>query len=528
MGSQQTRFTQHGGFRVNAKIRRQLKARKRRVNKRIDKVNWSGRTPMIDTPAIKYELSDRQQAIAAGGIGCMMQLIQQLDLRKAINQAIPLLKIHLPYDEADHVFNIALNLLAGGSCLDHLEVRRTDEAYLNAVGAERIPDPTTAGDFCRRFGQFEIMQLMQAFNRVRMKVWQQQPDAFFDTAIIEADGTMVETNGEKKQGIGMNYKKQWGYHPLVVTLANTGEPLYIVNRSGNRPSHEQAPFYIDMAIERCRQAGFRKIVVRGDTDFALTEHFDRWSAEGVEFVFGVDAMKNLVGIADSLEKDAWKPLRRRRKPPPQTARRRKRPNYKQAFVEEHGYENKQLQSESIAEFDYQPGKCSRSYRIVAVRKEIEVTRGQQKLFDDEPYFFYVSNASPREKSARQIVFAANDRCDQENTISQLKACGALTAPLDNLLSNWAYMMIASLAWSLKIWSGLWIQPRGSDQAKQQQAQTKQRVIRMDFATFRQCLIQIPAQIIRRSRQLIYRLFSYRESMEPLLLIHANLCRPIRC
>lgn len=483
---------------------------------------------MIDTPAIKYELSDKQQAISAGGLGTIMQLIGQLDLRRTINEAIPILKIHLPYDEADHVFNMALNLLAGGACLDHLEWWRTDEAYLNAVGAERIPDPTTAGDFCRRFGQAEVMLLMQAFNRVRKKVWQQQPDEFFDVAIIEADGTMVETCGEKKQGIGMNYKRQWGYHPLVVTLANTGEPLYVVNRSGNRPSHEQAPFYIDLAIDQCRKAGFRKIIVRGDTDFALTEHFDRWNAEGVEFVFGVDAMPNLVKIADSLENTEWKPLRRRRKRPPKTARRRKRPNYKQAIVEENGYQNKRLQGESIAEFDYQPGKCSRSYRMVVVRKEVEVTRGQQKLFDDEPYFFYISNATASTKSARQIVFAANDRCDQENTISQLKACGALAAPLDNLVSNWAYMAITSLAWSLKIWSGLKIRPRGSDKAKQQQTETKRRVIRMDFHTFRQSLMQIPAQIIRSSRQLIYRLLSYRESMEPLLLIHANLCRPLRC
>ena len=513
---------------MNAKIRRQLKVRKRRVDARIDKANWSGRTPMLHTRPIKYELADKQQAISAGGLGAIMQLIQQLDLRTAINQELPLLKIHLPYDEADHVFNIALNLLAGGTCLDHLETRRTDEAYLNAVGADRIPDPTTAGDFCRRFGPFEVLQLMQAFNRVRMKVWQQQPDEFFDVAIIEADGTMVETDGEKKQGIGMNYKKQWGYHPLVITLANTGEPLYVVNRSGNRPSHEHAPFYIDLAIALCRKAGFRKIIIRGDTDFSLTEHFDRWTAEGVEFVFGVDAMPNLVKIADALEKTTWKPLRRRHRKPPPTARRRKRPNYKQAIVEQHGYENKRLQGESVAEFDYQPGKCSRSYRLVVVRKDIEVTRGQQKLFDDEPYFFYVSNAAASNQSARQIVFAANDRCDQENTISQLKACGALTAPLHDLVSNWAYMVSASLAWSLKIWSGLVIQPRGSVPAKQRQAETKRRVIRMDFHTFRQHLIQIPAQIIRRSRQLIYRLLSYRESMEPLLLIHDNVCRPLRC
>ena len=212
---------------------------------------------MIKTTAIKYELADKQQAIAAGGIGTIMQLIKTLDLRKEINQAIPLLKLHLPYDEADHVFNIVLNLLAGGSCLEHLELRRTDEAYLNAVGAERIPDPTTAGDFCRRFDQWNILQLMTAFNRVRQRVWKQQPDEFFDVATIEADGTMVETDGKCKEGIGMNYKKQWGYHPLVVTLANTGEPMYVVNRSGNRPSHEDAAFYFDLAIAQCRKAGFR-------------------------------------------------------------------------------------------------------------------------------------------------------------------------------------------------------------------------------------------------------------------------------
>ena len=513
---------------MNATIRQQLKARKRRVDERIDKRNWSGVSPMMMTPAIKYEVAEKQQAIAAGGLGTIMQLIQQLGLRKEINDSVPLLKLHLPYDEADHVFNIALNLLAGGSCLDHLELRRTDEAFLNAVGAERIPDPTTAGDFCRRFDELTVMKLLQAFNRMRQRVWKQQPDNFFDVATIEADGTMVETSGERKEGIGMNYKKQWGYHPLVVTLANTGEPLYLANRSGSRPSHEHAPFFIDLAIQQCRDTGFRKIVVRGDTDFALTENFDRWTDDDVEFVFGVDQMPNLVALADSLEKDAWRPLRRRRPQPPKTAKRRRRLNHRQAIVVEKEYQNKRLKQEWIAEFDYQPGKCSRTYRLIAVRKEIEVTKGQQKLFDDTPYLFYITNASRREKSDRQVVFAANDRCDQENTISQLKACGALTAPLDNLVSNWAYMVIASLAWSLKIWSGLMIEPRGTKKVKAAKAEVKRRLIRMDFKTFCQSLLQIPAQIIRRSRQLVYRLLSYRPSMEPLLLIHESVSRPLRC
>ena len=512
---------------MNAKVRRQLRNRKRRMQRRIDENNVCGQeTPMIDPASVKYELAEKQQAIACGGIGNILELAKQLDLRKQINHAIPLLKFHAPYDEADHVLNIALNLLSGGTCLEHLELRRTDEAYLNAVGAQRIPDPTTAGDFCRRFDLANILSLMQAFNRVRQNVWKQQPDEFFDKAIIEADGSMVETTGERKEGIGMNYKKQWGYHPLIVSLANTNEQLFIANRSGNRPSHEHSAFYFDLAIDHCRKAGFRKIVLRGDTDFALTENFDRWDDDGVKFVFGYDAKPNLVNIAESLDESAWKPLRRRNKKKSKTSEtRRRKPNYKERVVVAKGYKNKKLQGEEIAEFEYQPTKCDRSYRMTVVRKDIEVSEGeQQELFHETVYFFYVTNESKKEMPTRQVVFEANDRCDQENLISHHKASGALTAPLDTLESNWAYMVIASLAWSLKQWTGLVIKPEGRKEQKAKQQKTKRRIIRMEFRTFCQTLIQIPAQIIRRARQTVYRLLTYRESLDDLFMLRES----IRC
>lgn len=485
---------------------------------------------MIRPRSIKYELAEKQQAISAGGIGTLMQLAKTIDLRKEINASIPLLKLHLPYDETDHILNIALNLVAGGKCLEHLEDRRCDEAYLNALGAERIPDPTTAGDFCRRFSEGRVLQLMSAFNRIRERIWKQQPDEFFDCAIIEGDGTQVETAGEKKQGIGINYKGQWGYHPLVVTLANTREPLFIVNRSGNRPSHEHSAFYFDLAVDRCRKAGFRKILLRGDTDFSLTENFDAWDDDGVEFIFGLDAMPNLVEIAQSLEKSVWKPMKRRRDEAKKPAKpRTKRPNYKEQVVVANKYLNKRLVSESIAEFNYQPGKCDRTYRVVVLRKEVQVTRGQLRLFDkEEPvYFFYITNTSKRSQPTRKVVIGANQRCDQENNISQLKQC-ALVAPLDNLVSNWAYMVIASLAWNLKIWSGLMIKPSGRAEQKAEQKSLKQKIISMDFSTFRDRIVMVPAQIIRRSRSLVYRLLSYRPSVDLLMLIDANVRRPLRC
>jgi hypothetical protein len=497
---------------------------------RIDKANWSGASPMIRPPAIKYELAEKQQAIAAGGIGVLMELCKTIGLRKEINAAIPLFKLHLPYDETDHVLNIAMNLISGGNCLEHLEDRRCDEAYLNAMGAERIPDPTTAGDFCRRFGEHNILQLMSAFNRIRERVWKQQPDEFFDCAVIEGDGTQVETSGEKKQGIGINYKGQWGYHPLIITLANTREPLFIVNRSGNRPSHEHSAFFFDLAVDRCRKAGFRKVLLRGDTDFSLTENFDRWDDDGVEFIFGLDAMPNLVKIAQSLDKSAWKPMKRRRNETKKSSkRRRKRPNYKEQVVVANKYLNKHLVRESIAEFDYQPGKCDRTYRVVVLHKEVQVTRGQLRLFDkEEPvYFFYITNTTKRSQPTRKVVIGANQRCDQENNISQLKQC-ALAAPLDNLLSNWAYMVIASLAWSLKVWSGLMIKPSGRAERKAEQKSLKQKIISMDFSTFRDRIVMVPAQIIRRGRRLVYRLLSYRPSVDVLMLLDANVRRPLQC
>ncbi len=511
---------------MNTKLRRQLRTRKRRLMRRIDKNTGQFQSPMIKPPKATYQLAEKQQAVCCGGLGMIMELVKQVGLRKQINRAVSIFRWYAPYDETDHVLNIALNLLTGGTCLEHLENRRNDETYLDALGAVRIPDPTTAGDFCRRFNELQLLHLMQAINRSRQVVWKQQPKEFFDVATIEADGTIVETCGEKKQGIGMNHKKQWGYHPLVVTLAETGEVLYLANRSGNRPSHEGSAFFFDLAVQQCRRAGFRKIVLRGDTDFSLTENFDRWSEEGVEFVFGFDAMPNLEAIADSLEKRAWKALRRSK--PRAATSRAKRPNYKEQFVEEKGYQNKKLRYESYAEFDYQPTKCSRSYRVVVVRKEIDVMSGQHLLFDDDRYFFYITNRSRRDASARQIIRASNQRCNQENTISQLVACGALSAPLDNLHSNWAYMLIASLSWTLKVWSGMMIRAGGRQSEHNRQQELRQRVIRMEFATFCNAFIQIPAQIIRTSRRLIYRLLTYRPSLDSLLLMQQHIARPLRC
>lgn len=511
---------------MNARIRKQIERRKRRIARRLDKNDNRGcQQPMMTAANIHYEIAERTRATAAGGIGAIHLLVRKLGLDQAIDRQLQLLKMHLPYHESDHVLSIAYNLLAGGTCLEHLELLRTDEAYLDALGARRIPDPTTAGDFCRRFDVGDIDRLQEVFNETRLKVWRRQPKEFFEEAIVEGDGTMVETTGECKQGMDINYKGQWGYHALVLSLANTGEVLYVVNRSGNRPSHEQAAGYFDRAAALCRRAGFRRILLRGDTDFSQTEHLDRWDTQGVRFIFGIDATTPLYQIAESLPKSAWKELRRRPKYEVKTRPRRRPVNVKQQIVEQREFEDIRLVKEFVAEFTYRPVKCRHDYRVIVVKKVLEVYRGQQKLFDDSVCFFYITNAwgMPTE----EVVFGANDRCNQENLLQQLKSgVRSLSAPVDNLVSNWAYMAMASLAWSLKAWSALELPEEGRWQEKHREE--KRKLLRMDFVTFQRALVNVPAQIVRTGRKILYRLLRWNPWQHVFFRLLDQLRQPLRC
>ena len=491
---------------TKAERKRKLVNRKRRIQYRLRDRNWSDQAePMFAARSIHYELAGRTRGLGPGGIAGLHLLARRVGLIDAIDRRLHLLKVHLPYHESDHVLNIAYNILTGGTCLEDLELWRNDEVYLDALGAQRIPDPTTAGDFCRRFEQRDVEILMSTINNVRVNVWRQQPAEFFDEAIIEADGSMAPTTGECKEGMDINYKGQWGYHPLLVSLANTGEPLYLVNRRGSRPSHEGAAVRFNQAIALCQRAGFKEILLRGDTDFTQTAELDRWDAAGVRFIFGIDAMANLVEQAENLPQRAWKRLKRPAKYAVKTVPRDRPANVKEQIVRRREFKNLRLVSEQVAEFAYRPTLCEQTYRVVVVRKNLSVEKGEQVLFDDLRYFFYITNG--RTTAASEVVFSANDRCNQENLIEQLKnGARALQMPVDNLVSNWAYMVMASLAWSLKAWFALLLPERG--RWKERYRREKRQVLTMEFKRFLNAFVRVPCQVLRTGRRLVYRLLAW--------------------
>jgi hypothetical protein len=493
------------GFQVSSILRRWWLNGKRRIERRLDKTKLGDcEQPMFTASNIHYEPSQRCRGMSFGGIGAMHLLARRIGLIDDIDRRLVLLQIHLPYHESDHVLNFAYNALCGGEYLDDMEMRRHDEGFLDALGTRRTPDPTTAGDFCRRFQRYHVDLLQDIFDDARLRVWKQQPRAFFDEARLDFDGHLVGTTGECKEGMSLAYDGTWGYHPLVVSLANTQEVLRIVNRAGNRPSHEGAAAEADRAIALCLRAGFRRVLLRGDTDFSQSEQLDRWDATpGVQFIFGYNAMANLIARAEELPKNAWKKLER---PPRYTVHSepRERPaNVKERVVREQGYKNQRLEAEHVAEFEYRPTACSQSYRMVVVRKQIVVEKGQQRLFDDVRYFFYITN--DRKRSASEIVFLANDRCNQENLIEQLSnGVRALRAPVGNLESNWSYMVMTALAWNLKAWMALSL-PQRAGRWQERHREEKHWVLGMEFKQFMNAFIRIPCQIVRTGRKLVYRL-----------------------
>jgi hypothetical protein len=490
---------------VNIKVRDQITRRQRRIARRLEQSGAGNGLPVLDTRAAYFASSSRICATGAGGVRLAHELSQALRLPQEIDKRVGLLKLHRPYHESDHVLSMVYNLLAGGTCIEDLEQRRSDEAFLDMLGVDRIPDPTTAGDFCRRFEtKSAIDGLQAAINESRLRVWQRQPASFFEQAIVDADGTIAETTGECKEGMDMSFKGKWGYQHLVVSLANTQEVLFQDLRPGSRPSNEGAAERLDEAVALLRRAGFATILMRGDTAYSQTAFLDSWDTDCVEFVFGMQASENLQEKADALPDSAWAEFERKPKYEAQTSPRSRPRNVKSDIVMEREYYNQHLVREDIAEFDYQPGACKVPFRMVVLRKIITHERGQTLLHAEHRYLFYITNT---DVTAECVVELANERCSQERTIGELKSgVNALRMPLGDLHSNWAYSVIATLAWNLSRWVGLILPVHGRWKTKH--ADDKRRVVGMRFRTFVQRMMLIPAQVLRTGRRLVVRLLDW--------------------
>ncbi len=472
------------------KLSRAYKKRKQKLENRLDPTPYVSARPILGNERLRYEISDRIDATSFGGIGFASIALKNLGLAPMIDAKLELLKVHQPYHESDHVLTLIYNLLCGGDCLEDIELLRNDSAFLDALGARRIPDPTTSGDFLRRFGYDDILTLLDIMNDINVKVWKLS-GAKSRIGLLDIDSTIQETSGECKERMDISYNGKWGFHPLVITEAESGLHVCLVNRSGNCASQMDAAKWIDYAVENIRDS-FAGIRLRGDSAFSLTSNFDRWADAGIEFCFSFDATSNLVEIADKLPKNAWHRIERAVEKQHKKIKRRA----KEERIESRGYRHMQLEKRFAAEFHYRPTKCGKEYRVVVERKNIHVTKGQLLLSPEVRYFFYITNIESM--SPVEVLEFTHGRCNHENRIEQLdNGVHALHMPAAEFKANWAFMVIGAMAWNTKSWMGLSSPDIGRGES----------LVRMEFKRFVRSIILLPCQVLRQARYTVLRLLN---------------------
>lgn len=456
---------------------------------------------VLRLPKTDIEVDERSEVTPYGGLSLFSALSRRFRIAERVDAALRLFKIHLPYHESDHVLAIAANLFVGGTCLEDQANLQQSDAVCRLLGAVRVPDPTTAGDFLRRFEESRNPGSLAALRRAHDDVGRDVGRAVrrrrgkLATATVDLDGHVKELYGVQKEGADFNYKRQWCYHPLLVSLAQTGECLALRNRPGNTRSSDGAAEVLDELLPQLKDRA-EKMMVRGDSDFDRQDVRDMCKRHGAYVAIVGRAHTGRPEIAKAIPESAYRSFQpraarateRRCRKPGFKARRRK-PNLRRKRARERDYHELRLVKQQIAEVPYQPPGCPYVYRLIVRRQLIEQHKGQQHLFDEYRYRYVITDLPG---PAGDVIDETYQRCDQENLIQQLgEGLAAWRMPVAEFDGNSAWLEIARLAWNIAKWIALLALP--------------EETIRWEWKRFRQAFVYVAAQVLRRSRQITLRI-----------------------
>jgi hypothetical protein len=478
-----------------------------------------GRTPrpVFRNRQVRVREQQRGTVTPYGGVSLVHDLAMRLGIDRDLNRALSLLKMHMPYFESDHILTHAYNLYVGGTCIEDIASLQHSPALRSLLGACRIPDPTTAGDFLRRFTPESLAALQRVIDENRQKVWRRLPRQRRETATLDMDSTVKEVFGECKQGADFSYNGKWSYHPLLFTLAETHEPLRTINRPGNTASADGSGAALREVLPLLGRH-FRQVRVRGDSKFYRRENIAACEEHDAEFAFVMDGYDVLRDRAEMLPNRAWQPFYEEPPAPaagrktPQTTRHKRR-RWRQQIVRRRGYTTLHTTNEWVAEMPYtlpkqalaeSYGLNGRTYRVIVKRQRVETSEGQKLLLVENRYRFVITNIPPGKMDAAEVLRLAHGRGDQENAIEQLKnGIAALRMPTGELRANGAFLLAGQLAWCLKTWLSLLALPK--------------ETVRWEWKWFRQAFVYVAAAITRTARRAEVRLAGAHRFVEHLVV-----------
>ena len=410
----------------------------------------------FSNPPVIVKENKRSPLLGYAGMVPVRNLVERLGIATILDSHVSVLKRHRPYFESDHILNFVYNFLTGGEVINDIERLQESEGIRRVLGTERIPDPTTAGDFLVRFGEKDIDVFQDSCNEIQDTAFSLLDRKRKELATIEHDSSIHEVYGQKKEGADYAYENTYSYNVQYVTLAETGDVLYQELREGNRYSSYGLSEILPGILDRVSKH-FTQLRYRADSasyDKAIVQPLDE---RGVEFYISADQTKPLMQQVASIDVGAWKRFRRmnlratERKPP--VKKRKKRKNHKKRVLDRRK-PNRQRRGETcIASFRYQPVGWQKPYRFVVTRTEVLDKYGQLYLEEGlSKYLYHIIVTNDFDASDTKVMHIARGRANQENLIKDFKyGLGLSHVPTGFFLANQIYFKIAALAWNIKTW-----------------------------------------------------------------------------
>jgi hypothetical protein len=379
--------------------------------------NLKGGIPLKVRPGhtVRLEVTNDPLTVHTG-LSLFYAMAEALEVPRILDERVHVKERERGYPESEHILALAANAFVGGDYLDDLEALREDIALQRAIGRQELPDPTTAGDFCRRFTLGHILQMNQAFAEIQAEVYKRRKGIRAWT--IDVDAKVHEVFGEKKEGAQKSYNGIYSLQPIYAFVHETDELIHSELRSGNtHPGAKAVAFLRRM----CRKvpAGIREIYLRSDSAFYNKEVVTFCLEQGWQFSVTADQTGPLMRRVEDLPESAWK-----------------------ADLDD--------PSLGYAEVWYQPVHWPKAFRFVVRREKKEDKKGQEILFAPLAYSYYVV-VTNRVGEVQAVMEAHDERGAMERRIGQFTNEFLSHLPLGGFMANWAYLLCAQLAYNLSYW-----------------------------------------------------------------------------